>query len=686
MKRKLLALALSFALAFATAVSVSAAEDPYVSYTYNADGSERAAPALYLPEKAVDGKQLTGQAMVNPGDLFLWQDTLYILDSGGSRLILTDPDLGCTGTLTFTDEAGTPMQFTEAAGLFVGEEGIYLSDAGALKVYRFDHTGRLEQTYTQPDSPLYDKSIAFRVTRLLADSAGNLYALVEGQFSGAVMFSASGEFLGFYGPNEVEMTLDMLLDQSWRQVLSEEQQSAMGRFIPVAYTSFDIDEENFIYTCSKSALSVSSRVRRLNPSGKGLWDGKELQFGDDIPTEQWVSGLGNTTQLVDLDIGPDGMLSVLDAARGRVFQYDGNGQLLGAFGGRGSQTGTFQDPAAIESAPGRLYVLDKAAGTVTLFKTTAYGSAVHSAVDLYNQGEYEAAIPYWQQVIAMDGGSELACLGMGKACYAQGDVAAAMEYLRASNNVEQYSQVFENYRLQLVRGGFTAFVIVLAVVLAALAVLKRLHWFGLGAKLEPLRRHFRVLVHPDEALYELRSRKQLSPWFAAAVVGVWFLLEVLSWFATGFIFQTRDPEEFNLLFPVVSTIVAYCLWVLVNWAVSTLSDGKGTAKELWCASAYALLPYLFGKAAVLVLSHLLTQQEGAFLVWIQGAAFVWAVIVLFGVLTTLHHYTLGKALGSVALTLTGIVIVIFLLFMAVVLFDHVSNLFMIVYNELTLRR
>ena len=75
MKRKLLALALSFALAFATAVSVSAAEDPYVSYTYNADGSERAAPALYLPEKAVDGKQLTGQAMVNPGDLFLWQDT-----------------------------------------------------------------------------------------------------------------------------------------------------------------------------------------------------------------------------------------------------------------------------------------------------------------------------------------------------------------------------------------------------------------------------------------------------------------------------------------------------------------------------------------------------------------------------------------------------------------------------------
>ncbi len=686
MKRKLFALALALLALAAAAAPVWAAEDPYVSYTYNADGSERPAPALYLPSQVADGRQLAGDALVNPSDLFLWQDTLYILDAGNSRLVLADPALQPAGVITFTDAAGALMQFTEAAGLFVGEGGIYLSDAGALKVYRFDHTGRLEQTYTQPDSPLYDKSIAFRATRLLVDTAGNLYALVEGQFSGAVMFSASGEFLGFYGPNEVEMTLDMLLDQSWRQVLSEEQQSAMGRFIPVAYTSFDIDGENFIYTCSKNALSVYSRVRRLNPSGKGLWDGRQLQFGDDIPGDQWVSGLGNTSQLVDLDIGADGLLSVLDAARGRVFQYDENGSLLGVFGGRGSQAGTFQDPAAIESAPGSLYVLDKAAGTVTLFSVTAYGSALQSAVSLYDRGEYEAAIPYWQQVIALDGGSELACLGMGKACYAQGDVATAMEYLRASNDVEQYSQVFENYRLEVVRSNFTPFVILLAVVLAALAVLKKLRWFGLGAKLEPVRRHFRVLFHPGEALYDLRAKKQLSPWFAAAVVGVWFLLEVLAWFGTGFIFHTHEPDEFNLLFPVVSTVVAYCLWVLVNWAVSTLSEGKGTAKELWCASAYALLPYLFGKAAVLVLSHLFTLQEGAFLVWIQGAAFAWSVIILFGVLTTLHHYTLGKALGSVALTLTGIAIVIFLLFMAVVLFDHVSNLFMIVYNELTLRR
>ncbi len=133
-------------------------------------------------------------------------------------------------------------------------------------------------------------------------------------------------------------------------------------------------------------------------------------------------------------------------------------------------------------------------------------------------------------------------------------------------------------------------------------------------------------------------------------------------------------------------MLAYGLWVLVNWAVSTLSDGKGTARELFCASAYALLPYLAGKAIVLLLSHLLTQQEGAFLVWIEAAALGWSALLLLSVLMTLHQYSLGKVCGSIALTIGGIAVVLFLLFMAVVLFEHVSNLFMIVYNELTLRR
>lgn len=684
MKRRFAALALTACLLAAAAPGAAAA--PYRGYTYDQKGSEQAAPVLYAPQKEADGEKLTGLAMAGPSDLCIFENELYILDAGNSRLVIADPELSAAREQSFTDQTGRPMRLEQALGLYVCGRGIYVSDAGSLKVYRFDAQGRLLQIFAQPDSPLYDRSIPFKVTRMLADSAGNLYALVEGQYSGAVMFSALGEFLGFYGPNEVEMTLDMLLDQSWKQILSEEQQNAMSRFIPVAYTSFDIDSENFIYTCSQNAISQYTRVRRLNPSGKGLWDGRELLFGDDIPEEQWVPGLANTTQAADLDISGTGYLNVLDAARGRVFQYDANGVLLGVFGGKGQQLGTFQDPAAIESLGEAVYVLDRKNAAVTRFVCTEYGAALQNAMDLYNQGEYERAQPYWEQVLAMDGSSRLACLGMGKAMYAQGFTGDALRYLKASQDKEQYSQVFESYRLEFVRGHFTQLAAGAALALAALWMLARRRWFGLGRRMEPFARHLRVMTHPVEGVRILKEKGQLSARFAAVTVGGWLVLEIVAWFGTGFVFNSRDPDGFNLLFPVVGTVLAYGLWVLVNWAVSTLADGKGTAKELFCASAYALLPYLFGKATVLILSHLLTLQEGAFLVWIETAAFGWSVLILCSVLMTLHHYTLGKVCGSIALTLAGIVVVLFLLFMAVVLFEHVSNLFMIVYNELTLRR
>lgn len=684
MKRGLTALLLTACLLAGAAPG--AAAEPYRGYTYDQTGAEQPAPVLYAPQKQAGGAELTGLAMQEPSDMCAFGGELYILDGGNSRLVVAEPALSGAREQFFYSGTGEPMQFGQALGLYVCGRGIYVSDAQALKVYRFDARGRLLQTFAQPDSPLYDRTIPFRVSRLLVDSAGNLYALVEGQYSGAVLFSAAGEFLGFYGPNEVEMTLDMLLDQSWKQILSEEQKNAMSRFIPVAYTSFDIDRENFIYTCSQNALSESTRVRRLNPSGKGLWDSRDLLFGDDIPQEQWVQGLANTTQLMDLDVQDDAFLNVLDAAKGRVFQYDENGVLLGVFGGKGQQTGVFQDPAAIESLDGAVYVLDRKTAAVTRFERTAYGAAVQTALGFYNQGEYEKAQPHWQQVLALDGANRLACLGLGKALYAQGDTAAALDYLKASRDRTQYSQVFENYRLHFVRGNFTLLAGCAVLALAALWLLRRRRWFGLAAAAQPVTRHLRVMVHPVDGLQALKEKGQLSPWFAVAAVGCWLALDVLSWFGTGFIFNPKDPEGFNLLFSVVGTVLAYCLWVLVNWAVSTLSQGKGTAKELFCASAYALLPYLFGKAMILILSHLLTQQEGAFLVWIQAAALGWSALLLCSLLMTLHHYTLGKVCGSVLLTLAGIAVVIFLLFMAVVLFEHVSNLFMIVYNELTLRR
>lgn len=681
MKKRVCVILIVLALCMGYVLPVNAQQVPYESYTYDSNWKEQPAPSLYSADISMTyGDQEAASKLT---DMFIYGSSLFVLDSAASAVLELDEKLQVKRTLSFTDEAGSPMVFSMAQGLFVCEGGIYISDTGRYCVDRFDWNGKWMQTYTKPESPAYDDAIPFAVTRILVDKGQNVYALVEGLYAGAVMLSEKGDFLGFYGPNEVEMTAQMLIDQSWKKLLTEEQKKAMDRFVPIAYTSFDIDSENFIYTCSKNAINESTRVRKLNPSGKGLWDGQKLLFGDYIPESQWVSGLANVSQIVDVDIGEDGVLRILDAARGRIFQYDPNGGLLGVFGGSGSQLGTFGKAAAIESMGDFVYVLDGKTSAITRFSVTEYGSLVNQAVSLYQSGEYILAKPLWMQVLSRNSYCQLAYTGMGKALLQEKNYKEALNYLKLGQDKEAYSDAFEEYRFQFMRENFAVLLfgaVGLAAVLWLLVYLLKKY-----RKPQAVSGHFAMLTAPINTLDSLLYHKKLSVGFSTGVVAVWFVLEIVKYFGTGFAFNKNNPADFNIFLPIMSTVVAYVLFAVVNWAVCRLTDGLGTFKQIYCTMAYVLLPYLLSQMLILVLSHVFVLDEGAFLTLISLAGYIWSGILLLVVLTNVHEFTIRKAIANIALTVFGMLIVVFLLFLMVVLIEHVANLAMTIYNELTLR-
>ena len=75
--------------------TVSAAEmhySPYAGYEYDANGHSTSAPVGYEPSRRITGADmaLTG-GLNNPTDIFYDNaDSIYILDAGNSRIILTD--------------------------------------------------------------------------------------------------------------------------------------------------------------------------------------------------------------------------------------------------------------------------------------------------------------------------------------------------------------------------------------------------------------------------------------------------------------------------------------------------------------------------------------------------------------------------------------------------------------------
>lgn len=104
------------------------------------------------------------------------------------------------------------------------------------------------------------------------------------------------------------------------------------------------------------------------------------------------------------------------------------------------------------------------------------------------------------------------------------------------------------------------------------------------------KRILKVLGRPSSELYEMKYYKLWTIWPTVIILLCWFAAEVLSAYSTDFKFNYRNLTEINILYTLGATIGLYLMFVVVNWAVTTLMDGKGKLREIFCATSYALIP------------------------------------------------------------------------------------------------
>lgn len=200
------------------------------------------------------------------------------------------------------------------------------------------------------------------------------------------------------------------------------------------------------------------------------------------------------------------------------------------------------------------------------------------------------------------------------------------------------------------------------------------------------KRILKVLGRPSSELYEMKYYKLCPIWPTVIILLCWFAAEVLSAYSTDFKFNYRNLTEINILYTLGATIGLYLMFVVVNWAVTTLMDGKGKLREIFCATSYALIPYAAAKVFCVCLSHFVIMEEGAFLTVIEAFALLYSVFIFMAAMMTIHDYTLMKATFSVALSAAGIVFVLFLLVLFFGLLQQVTLFAQTIYMELQLRR
>lgn len=447
---------------------------PYETYSYNWWGEDVAQPHTYLFGEALEPN---GTKLMNPQDLFIRDNTIYIADTDNSRVIVMDEmgdiKLEISG---FTSQTGTDS-FSKPQGIYITEDHhIYVADSGNGRVVELDQNGTYIREIGRPATQMLPESQNYVPTKVVVDYAGRIYVTAYGVNLGLVEFNKEGEFQGFMGATQVSVSP---FQYFWKNYFSTDaQKKRMQTIIPTEYNNLYVDSKNFVYATisnlkEEDFLNGADAIRRLNPTGTDVLRrlGNNDIIGDlykniDSNSVSWST-------FADVYATDYGFYFILDSSGGKVFGYDYDGNSIFIFGSKGTRAGLVQKPVAIDSNSdqSQIYILDSQLNAILKFQITEYGQALLGAMKAHFEGKSEKAAVLWQEVLDRNANSEVAYIGIGKSFLKEGEYKKAMEYFQLGNSRKYYTRAFKFYRKELMQGSFGKIAGVLGVLILFLVII-----------------------------------------------------------------------------------------------------------------------------------------------------------------------------------------------------------------------
>ncbi len=687
--KSLIVVAVVVALSLLFAVSAAAAA-PYASYNYDANGEIVDSVDIYKTKSVISGEALGIGDFSTPSDIFVKNGMAYLSDFGNNRIVKIDLAESSAVAIVLRDNEND-IALAKDASIFVDDENtLFVTDSENQCIWICGDDGRAIDKITKPQSEFFDSSLEFLPKKIIGDSVGNIYVQCTGVFEGLAIFNKYREFTGFFGSEKVEATGDILKNYFWKQFMTAEMRESMENYVPDEIYSMDISEKNFVYTITPGSLAGDVKqsadvIRCLNPKGSNILESfmskkVEISFNNE----------NRYLNFVDIAYCESGFINVLDNRQGRVYQFDKNMQLVSAFAGLGSYDGTFLQPSAIEVDGSDILVLDSQKNNITVFTLTETGKTVHTALTLYNNGDYKESMEPWREVTNKYPNFQLAYIGIGNALFNEGEYAEALEYYELAKDTEGWSRAYKEYRVIAMRQ--SALWIVLALVLLIVA-LKLIGHFAKG-KLPTMQSLYGSngagimlysVFHPFNGFDRIRTRKIKSYGFCLVIFALLVLLGVAEQQYMGKAFSMIESSEVNIIGITAVRAAVLILFTVANWAISVLLDGKATFSEICHFTSITLVPYILCSAIRVALSHILVESEGIFMTLTLVVGIIWALMLLISAFGIFHEFEVGKGILILICTVIGMGLIVILGFLIYNLGQNVVEFVKTVFSEAVFR-
>lgn len=207
-------------------------------------------------------------------------------------------------------------------------------------------------------------------------------------------------------------------------------------------------------------------------------------------------------------------------------------------------------------------------------------------------------------------------------------------------------------------------------------------WSRLGSS---LKYSTYCMFHPFDGFWDLTHEKRGSAAAANIIVLAVLIVRLLSLQFSSFMVMNVYWPKVNILQQCLSVLLPLGIFVVCNWGLTTLFEGKGTIKDVYIATCYALVPYLLLQIPMIVLSNILTTDELAFYNVLSMVSLVWSGGLIVCGMMQIHDYGLGKTLLFIVMTIAAMLVVIFLMLLFFTLVGDGVGYFVSLYKEIVFR-
>ena len=650
----------------------ASAETPYKTYTVDGYGYVLETQSAYNPLAAIT--KVGETAFVSPMDMAIGKDgNLYIADAGAHVILICSRDGEQVGSI------GEGILQTPT-GVYVTEDGtVYVADKDAKKVFVFDAQGNVTAEYGKPDSPIYGNSMDFKPTKVVANKTGTMYIICEGNMNGIVQLSPveGGSFLGYFGTNYTSLSPFQMIQ---RVILTDAQRAQMLSNIPSTPTNLHIDDTGLIYTVTQGDKETS--LKKLNIAGKNLLDSDP--YYADLPAAV-TTGNYNNILVADSD--------------GYIYEYNEDGELLFMFGGRDDgrqRVGLCNKVEAIAvDEDDRIYLLDSDKKQIHIFEPTEFTNLLHESLYLFSKGQYTQSKEPLSKVLQMNSMFDYANQAMGHAYLQEENYEQALKYFRLAKSFEGYSDAFWEVRNIWIRNYLVAAVLAIAAVIVLIRGGKSLYrkkyanrpttQTGEHILLGQLRYSLYFMRHPMDGCYGVKKEGKKSWWCANILLGTFILISILEKYCSGFLVKTVREGRYDLITDIGKVLVIFIGLTACNYLVVTIHEGEGFFKDLYCAYAYCLTPYIVIKPFVILLSNVLTYNEVFLISFANIIVWTWVVILILLTLKEINNFTVGETAKALAITAFTVLILTLLVCIIYVLFSQVIDFVITVVREVVYR-